>query len=230
MKISASLDCANYMALGEEIHILEQAGIDYLHVDIIDGEFAPNFAIGTGILKRLGDVTDLPIDLHLMLKDPERHLAALCPEHVTRVIFHIESTTRPFQLINRIKAAGKQTGIAINPATPVQSIEPLIPYVDKILVMSVDPGFPGQTFIPEVMPKIEALSRMIRTSGRRIELEVDGAMGYAEINAAMQAGADSAVAGTSALFVKGESLRQAAEKLVQFCHYGLYQSVKRVIS
>lgn len=215
MKISASLDCANYLSMKEDIKILEKSKVDSLHVDIIDGIFAPSFGISMGLLKQLKDITDLPIEVHLMVKDPSSQIELINLPHITTISFHIESVTRPYHLINQIKNIGKRVGIAINPSTPIEYIENLIPYIDTLIIMTVDPGLPGQRIIPEAFHKINKLSKY--PEYEKLDIQVDGAIGYKEIEYLKDTIVSTIVAGTSALFRKEEPLEKSAKRLVEIC-------------
>lgn len=219
MNISASLDCANYMSLKNDIEVLENAKIDSLHIDIIDGIFAPNFGVSAGILKQLSNVTSLPIEVHLMVEDPIKTLDLVCLPHVDTITFHIEAVTRPYQLINQIKDRGKKVGVAINPTTPLEFIENLTFYIDTLMIMSVDPGFPGQKFIPETLNKINRLSRL--EMPENLDIQVDGAIGYKEISILEDTIVSTIIAGTSALFKEGEPLEDSVKKLIEKCKVGL---------
>jgi ribulose-phosphate 3-epimerase len=195
-KISPSILSADFLRLGEEIQALEKAGADYLHMDVMDGHFVPNLTIGPSIVKAARRITSLPLDVHLMIEDPDRFLTAFAEAGAAIITVHLETVIHLHRTLAEIRSLGAKAGVSLNPATPVCLIEPALEYADLVLVMSVNPGFGGQEFIPEVLPKIEEVRRLIDKHGRPVELEVDGGIKTGNIGRVARAGADVLVSGS----------------------------------
>jgi ribulose-phosphate 3-epimerase len=196
IKISASILAANPVRLEEEIKRIEGAAIDLIHIDVMDGHFVPNITMGPFIVKGIKKITRVPLDIHLMISHPEFYVkdfadAAGEDDFIT---FHIETTRMPEAIISFIKSRGLKAGVSLNPLTPVKSIERLIESLDMALVMSVNPGFEGQKFIPEVLPKIAALRN---ASPDKLEIEVDGGINTETITQTVRQGANVIVAATA---------------------------------
>lgn len=215
VKISASILAANPVRLEDEIKKIENAAIDLIHIDVMDGHFVPNITMGPFIIKGIKKITQVPLDIHLMISHPEFYVkdfvdAAGEGDFIT---FHIETTKMPEAIISYIKNRGLKAGVSLNPLTPVKSVEHLIGSLDMVLVMSVNPGFEGQKFIPDVLPKIAALRN---ASPDNLDIEVDGGLNTETITQAVQQGANVIVAAT-AIFkandpcVAIKTLRQKAE-------------------
>lgn len=217
VKISASLDCADYLNLLSEVRKLEKSGVDMLHIDIMDGHFVPNFAIGTNLMRKLRPQTNLLFDVHLMVQDPERFIPLFAELGADIITFHVETSTRIYHLIDLIKKYQKKVGIALSPATPSSVLEYLLPYLDLVLVMTVDPGFVGQRFIPEVVAKVEAVHNMLIEKGMQLDIEVDGGIGEKTVPQLKRAGANVFVAGTSSIFSGREDVEIAARRFKEFC-------------
>lgn len=217
VKISASLDCANYLALLEDVRKLERAGVDMLHIDIMDGIFVPNFALGTNLLKRLRPVTRLPFDVHLMVVHPEPHFPLFAQLGADWITFHAEGNARLHHLALAVKRLGKRVGIALNPATDPGFLRYLLPYVDLVLCMAVDPGFVGQKFIPEVVAKVRKVREMACELGVEVDIAVDGGISEETVPLLKGAGANIFVAGTSSIFSGKEDLEVAARRFGEFC-------------
>lgn len=196
MKISPSILSADFTRLGEQLHALEDAGADYIHVDVMDGRFVPNITIGPFIVEAAKRATKVPLDVHLMIEEPERFINDFASAGSDIITVHAEATRHLHKVIQSIKEHGLKAGVSINPATPVGAIRPVIGDIDLILVMSVNPGFSGQGFIPASLDKIKEAREMIAASGRDIELEVDGGIKVANIGMAASAGADVFVSGS----------------------------------
>lgn len=196
MKISPSILSADFTRLGEQLKALEDAGADYIHVDVMDGRFVPNITIGPFIVEAAKRATKVPLDVHLMIEEPERFINDFARAGSDIITVHAEATRHLHKVIQSIKEHGLKAGVSINPATPVSAIQPVIGDIDLILVMSVNPGFSGQGFIPASLDKIKEAREMIAASKRDIELEVDGGIKVGNIKEAASAGADVFVSGS----------------------------------
>lgn len=197
IKISPSILSADFARLGAEIRTVAQAGADYIHVDVMDGHFVPNITIGAPVVKALRQVTDLPLDVHLMIENPDLYIADFAAAGADIITVHQEAVPHLHRTVQLIHSLGKKAGVSINPATPASTLEVIIDEVDLILVMSVNPGFGGQSFIPSMLPKIKQLREMVERSGRSIEIEVDGGVKSDNIGEIAAAGADVFVAGSA---------------------------------
>ena len=198
-KIAPSILSADFSCLAEEIKAVEQAGADILHIDVMDGHFVPNFTIGPPIVAAIKKVTRLPLDVHLMMTNPDDFIPEFIEAGSNYLTVHVETCPHLHRTIQSIKERGIRAGVTLNPATPLSAVEPILPEVDLLLIMSVNPGFGGQKFIPSVMEKIKAARRMIDAKGLKVELEVDGGLKVENVGAISSAGADIFVAG-SAIF------------------------------
>lgn len=197
IKISPSILSADFARLGDEIRAVAQAGADYIHVDVMDGHFVPNITIGAPVVKALRQVTDLPLDVHLMIENPDLYIPDFAAAGADIITVHQEAVPHLHRTIQLIHSLGKKAGVSINPATPASTLEVIIDEVDLILVMSVNPGFGGQSFIPSMLAKIKQLRKMVERSGRSIEIEVDGGVKADNIGEIAAAGADVFVAGSA---------------------------------
>ncbi len=209
-KISPSILSADFLRLGEEVQALEKAGADYIHVDIMDGHFVPNLTIGPPVLKALRRITSLPLDVHLMIENPDQYLAAFAEAGAAILTVHVEAVVHLHRTLSEIRALGAKAGVSLNPATPVCLIEPALEYADLVLVMTVNPGFGGQEFIPEVLPKIGQIRSLIDKNRERVELEVDGGIKTENIGSIAAAGADVFVSG-SGIFKKPDYQKTISE-------------------
>jgi ribulose-phosphate 3-epimerase len=203
-KIAPSILSADFARLGEEVRAITEAGADYVHVDIMDGHFVPNLTIGPAVVKALKPHSTLPFDVHLMISPVDPFVTDFADAGADIITVHPEAGPHVHRTLQLIKSLGKQAGISLNPATPVDTVAQVIDVVDLILVMSVNPGFGGQSFITSQLDKIATLRTMISQSGRAIELEVDGGINFDTAPQAVAAGADVLVAGT-ATFTGGPS-------------------------
>lgn len=197
IRIAPSILSADFARLGEEVAAIEAAGADWVHVDVMDGHFVPNLTIGPAVVKALRPRSKLPFDVHLMISPVDGFLDAFAEAGADIITVHPEAGPHVHRTVQRIKALGKQAGISLNPATPAKMLDYLIDDIDLVLVMSVNPGFGGQSFITSQLKKIEAVRKMIDKSGRDIRLEVDGGIDAATAPLAIAAGADVLVAGTA---------------------------------
>jgi ribulose-phosphate 3-epimerase len=195
VRIAPSIIAADYLALGDAVKAVERGGADYIHVDVMDGLFVPNITIGPGVLKALRSATSLPLDVHLMIRDPERYLEEFAQAGANVITVHLEATTHLHRTIAAIRGLGVEAGVALNPATPVGSLEEIIGDVDVVLVMSVNPGYSWQTFIPRSESKTAAVHELIVRTGSRARIELDGGVDTTNIGRLAAAGARVFVAG-----------------------------------
>ncbi len=196
-KIAPSILSADFTRLGEEIKAVEEAGADYIHIDVMDGHFVPNITVGPMIVKAARKATDLPLDVHLMIESPEMYIDDFVKAGSDLITVHVETVTHLHRLLEVIRDAGVKVGAALNPATPLSSIEYVLRHLDMVVLMTVNPGFGGQSFIPEVLPKISELKKIIVQKGIEVDIEVDGGINVKNIGQAAQAGANVFVAGNA---------------------------------
>lgn len=198
MIVAPSILSADFSRLGEEVKAVAAAGADWIHVDVMDGVFVPNITIGQPVVRALRKVTNLPLDVHLMITDPGRYIDEFARAGADWITIHQEACLHVHRCLQQIRAAGKKAGISLNPATPVDTIEHVLSEVDLVLVMSVNPGFGGQKFIPSALDKIRAIRRMLRERNLlHVLIEVDGGVGPDNIAEVLSAGADAVVAGNA---------------------------------
>jgi ribulose-phosphate 3-epimerase len=208
--IAPSILSADFSKLGEEIHAVEKAGADWIHVDVMDGRFVPNITMGPPVVASLRNTTTLPLDVHLMIVEPDRYIQAFADAGSDVITVHAEAAIHLHRTLQLIRGAGKRAGVSLNPHTPLHAIDYVLDMVDLVLVMSVNPGFGGQSFIDAVLPKIEALRSRVEQRGLRTHIEVDGGINHETASRVVSAGADVLVAG-SAVF--RADYREAIERL-----------------
>jgi ribulose-phosphate 3-epimerase len=201
--ISPSLLSADMAAFGRDLERLEQAGADWAHVDVMDGRFVPNITIGIPVVRALKKRTRLPLDVHLMLAEPERFVDEFVEAGADILSVHAEASLHLYRTLVAIRAAGARAGVALNPATPLSAIEHVLEVVDMVLIMTVEPGFGGQAFIPAMLPKIEQLSGWVRDRKLTVDIQVDGGIKEGTIGRAAAAGANVFVSG-SGVFGQGD--------------------------
>ena len=201
--VAPSILSADFARLGEEVAAVEKAGADWIHVDVMDGQFVPNITIGLPVVKALRKVTKLPLDVHLMIATPERYVDAFAEAGADTITIHVEACTHLHRTLCHIRSLGKRAGVTLNPSTHEDTLRYVIDVVDQVLVMSVNPGFGGQSFIREVLPKVAAIRSMIDQRGRHVDLEIDGGITKETAPEAIAAGARVLVAG-NAVFTGGD--------------------------
>ncbi len=197
IKIAPSILSADFSRLGEEVQAVDRAGADYIHVDVMDGHFVPNITIGPLVVDALRKVTQKPLDVHLMINNPDLYIPDFAKAGADIITVHQEAVPHLHRTVQLIKSLGKQAGVSINPATPVETLDVILDELDLVLIMSVNPGFGGQSFIPSALDKIQALRQRITARGLATELEVDGGVKVDNIHEVVAAGADVLVAGSA---------------------------------
>ncbi|MFJ7728983.1 ribulose-phosphate 3-epimerase [Neobacillus sp. NPDC097160] len=197
VKIAPSILSADFSKLGEEILDVEKGGADYIHIDVMDGHFVPNITIGPLIVEAIRPITKLPLDVHLMIENPDQYIEAFAKAGADYITVHVEACRHLHRTIQNIKSFGIKAGVVLNPATPVETIQHVIGDIDMVLLMSVNPGFGGQTFIPEVLPKIRKVKEMAEQKGINLEIEIDGGVNPETARQCMEAGANVLVAGSA---------------------------------
>ena len=215
--IVPSILSADFTRLGEQVREAEAAGCARIQVDVMDGHFVPNITMGPLIVEAVRRSCTVPIEAHLMIAQPERYVADFAQAGADVIIVHLEAAPHLHRLLQQIKSLGKQAGVALNPATPALLLDGVWELLDLVLVMTVNPGFGGQAFIPATLPKLAGLRRLITERGLACDLEVDGGIGPQTIALAAQAGANLAVAG-SAVFNQTRSVRENVERLLGAWH------------
>jgi ribulose-phosphate 3-epimerase len=212
MIISASIISLNYLEFEKELTQAEEAGVDWLHIDVMDGNFVPNITIGPMFLPFCRKASSLPLDVHLMIANPERHTKRFIEAGADLISIHVENNPNVLRTIQEIKELGCKAGIVLNPGTPPEAITYLLPFVNLVLVMSVNPGFSGQKFIPEMINKIKFVRNLIDTSNLDVLLQVDGGVNKDTVNEVINAGADVIVAAT-AIFKHPEGIKAGVDSL-----------------
>ncbi|MDH4007618.1 MAG: ribulose-phosphate 3-epimerase [Desulfuromonadales bacterium] len=197
IKIAPSILSADFSRLAEEVQAVDRAGADYIHIDVMDGHFVPNITIGPLVVAALRKVTDKPLDVHLMIENPDLYIADFAKAGADIITVHQEAVPHLHRTVQLIKSLGKQAGVSLNPATPVETLDVILDQLDLVLVMSVNPGFGGQAFISTALDKIRALRQRITQRGLATELQVDGGIKVDNIREVVAAGADVLVAGSA---------------------------------
>jgi ribulose-phosphate 3-epimerase len=212
IKIAPSILAADFARIGSEVKEAEQAGADYIHVDAMDGQFVPNLTMGPLIAEAVHRSTSVPLDVHLMIMDPERQIEAFRDAGASILTCHVEACLHPHRVIYEIKRAGMRAGMAINPSTPLESVRWILPDLDLLLVMSINPGWGGQKLLPLALPKLREARRLIDSLGLNTEVETDGGIHADNAPDIVRAGATTLVAGT-AVFDQGDGIGPAMARL-----------------
>ena len=210
IKISPSILSADFSILGDEIKSLEQAGADLIHIDVMDGHFVPNITMGPPIIKMVRKFTKLPFDVHLMISPVEKYIKAFADAGSDIITIHPEATDNLKRAVGTIKSLGKKAGVSLNPKTPISALMDVINDIDLILIMSVNPGFAGQSFMGEVLPKVTELRKLINDKKLKIDIEIDGGINFETAPLAVKAGANILVSGTT---IFSGSLKDNIQKL-----------------
>jgi len=212
IKLAPSILSADFSRLGEQVAEVAKAGADYIHVDVMDGQFVPNITIGAPVVASLRSWTDLPLDVHLMIERPEAHIAQFAEAGADIITVHVEAATHLHRLVGAIKDLGVKAGVSLNPATPLSSLDEVLPLLDLVLVMTVNPGFGGQAFIGSMMDKIARLRKILDDRQAKAELEVDGGITINIAPKVVEAGAEVLVAG-AALFCSKQGAGKALQEM-----------------
>ncbi len=216
--IAPSILSADFSRLGDQIKKVEEGGADLIHLDIMDGRYVPNITIGPPVVESLRSVTDLPFDAHLMIIEPERYVPDFIKAGCDMISFHMDACIHSHRLVDYIKSNNVKAGIVLNPSTPVNTLEEIIYYIDYILIMSVNPGFEGQKFIPETLKKVKKLKMLMEETGRTdILIEIDGGINLNNISIVSSAGVDIFVAGSSVF--RSENPAETVRKLKEKAFY-----------
>ena len=197
LKIAPSILSADFSRLGEEVRAVEAAGADYVHVDVMDGRFVPNITLGPVVVEAVKRVKKLPLDVHLMIVEPEKYVEAFAKAGADILAVHVEACTHLHRTVQQVRAAGAKPAVVLNPATPLSTLEDILPDVEMVLLMSVNPGFGGQSFIPQVMDKVRRLRAMLDARGLDVDVEVDGGIHAGNAGQVVAAGANVLVAGNA---------------------------------
>lgn len=216
--IAPSILSADFSRLGEEIQAVERGGAGVLHVDVMDGHFVPNITVGLPVVKAIARVTTLPIDAHLMISEPGRYAVEFANAGANMVSVHVEADAHLHRTVMAIKAAGAQAGVVLNPATPLESCQEILEFVDYVLIMSVNPGFGGQKFITTALDKVRRLRTLIDQRGLPVRIEIDGGIDMTNIQQVVEAGAEIIVAGSAVFGAEdpATAVRELREATIQW--------------
>jgi len=213
LRIAPSILASDFARLGEEVLAVEAAGADLVHVDVMDGRFVPNLTVGPAVVAALRAVTKLPIDVHLMIVEPERYVEDFARAGADLISVHLEASPHLYRTVQHIRALGKKASVAVNPHSPLDGLDVVLPELAMVLLMTVNPGFGGQHFIEAVVPKIRALRAAIERRALDVDIEVDGGIGPETVSTVVEAGANVLVAGSSVFHAPGHDYRSAIAAL-----------------
>jgi ribulose-phosphate 3-epimerase len=213
VKIAPSMMCADFLHLGRELDLMREEGIEYLHIDIMDGHYVPNFTLGPDFCRALAGYSPIPLDIHLMIEGADAHVPSFAKIPNAVVSIHPEVSYHPIRTLELIKGCGARAGIAIDPAMSLEAVSELLPHVSFACLMTVNPGYAGQKLVPNTIRKIRVLSDLIAQRGLKVEIEVDGNVSWENIPRMVEAGAEVLVAGSSSLFAKGTTLRENIRRM-----------------
>ena len=202
MKVAPSLLSCDFARMGEEVQRIDAAGADWIHLDVMDGHFVPNLTIGPGIIAAVRPYTKLPFDVHLMIEDPLTYIDAFADAGADIITFHVEASSDIRATIEKIRSRGIQPGLVIKPKTPAEAVFPYLKEIDLVLVMTVEPGFGGQSFMADMMPKVRQIKEECRRQGIEIPIEADGGISEKTVSACAEAGVDICVSGTGVFKAK----------------------------
>ena len=217
IQIAPSMMCCDPFALREVLEAMAEGGIEWLHIDVMDGRYVPNFTLGPDYCRALAGACKIPLDVHLMVEEADRHVALFAAFPGARVTFHPETVRQPVRVIERIHELGASAGIAIDPAMPVAACQHLLPLVEQVTIMTVNPGYAGQKLLPFCLPKITECRKLLDACGGKAQIEVDGNVSWQNIPRMVAGGADILVGGSSSLFVKGRVAPADIEKMRSLC-------------
>ncbi|MBI4180805.1 MAG: ribulose-phosphate 3-epimerase [Chloroflexi bacterium] len=212
IKLAPSILSADFAHLGEQVAEVTRAGADYIHIDVMDGRFVPNITIGAPVVAAIRSHTNLPLDVHLMIESPQQYIKQFADAGASIITVHIETCPHIHRVIQAIKELGVRAGVALNPGTPLEMLNEILPSLDLVLVMTVNPGFGGQTFIEAMLDKIVRLRAELDEKGLTVELEVDGGINASIAPGVVKAGARVLVAG-AAIFTSGQTVKQAITRI-----------------
>jgi ribulose-phosphate 3-epimerase len=215
IRICASLACADWLHLEQDLRALESAGVDYLHIDVMDGLFVPNLALSPDLMRIVGGATSLPMDVHLMIEKPERYLQTFVQAGAKTLLVHQEASLHLQRTLVAIRQLGARPGVALNPATPLETLSYVLEDIDLLLIMTVNPGFVGQRLVPATLRKIEDARRMVKQRGLAVDIEVDGNVSWENATKMVRAGANWLVGGTSSIFAPGVKITEGTSRLRQ---------------
>lgn len=196
-KLAPSILAADFIRLGEQVRAVDEAGAQYIHLDVMDGAFVPSISFGMPVIKSLREITDKVFDVHMMVEEPGRYVEDMCRCGADLITVHAEACTHLDRVVNQIKEGGMRAGVAVNPATPLSVLDPILGELDMVLIMTVNPGFGGQKFIPYTMEKIRSLRRILTERGLAADIQVDGGISSANVREVLEAGANVFVAGSA---------------------------------
>jgi ribulose-phosphate 3-epimerase len=220
IRVSPSLMCADFLHLGRQLEVMAQQKVDCLHVDVMDGHYVPNFAFGPDFCRALAAGCPVPLDIHLMIEDPDAFVPEFAGLPGATVSFHPETSRHPLRTVELIRASGARAGIVLDPALPVQSARHLLPAVDQVCVLTVNPGYAGQKLVPRALEKLRELAAALAAEGSAAAVEVDGNVSWENIPGMIERGAQVLVLGSSSIFEKGGDLARNLQRLYRLIGRG----------